>query len=81
MNARKFENFYVQGEHVMRPDFPADKSVGQFSSHWAAVAALVRLRDNPGFRSLGGDKEEDLIDEQAMRTHLSMQMMSEFLGA
>lgn len=33
--------------------------LGVFSSHWAACAAMIRL-SNPTFRSLGGDKQEDL---------------------
>lgn len=67
----EFENFYVQSEHVMRPAWPADKSVGQFSCHWAAVAALIRLKDGPAFRSLSGDKAEDLLEEERMRAELA----------
>jgi hypothetical protein len=33
-----------------------------FSSHWAACAAMIR-RSDPSFRSLGGDKEEDIMVE------------------
>lgn len=33
--------------------------IGPFSSHWAAVAAMIRM-DDPGFRSLGGDRADDL---------------------
>lgn len=43
---------------------------GPFSSHWAACAALIR-RSNPTFRSLGGDRDEDLAIEagrQALRS-------------
>lgn len=40
--------------------------IGVFSCHWAAVAALVRLRQ-PEFKSLDGDKKEDLDKEPAMR--------------
>lgn len=36
--------------------------LGEFSSHWAACAAMIRLAD-PAFRSLGGDKPEDLAKE------------------
>lgn len=34
-------------------------AIGPFSSHWAAVAAMIRV-DDPGFRSLGGDRPDDL---------------------
>ena len=37
----------------------AGRCLGIFSSHWAACAAMIRL-SNPDFRSLGGDKQEDL---------------------
>lgn len=40
--------------------------LGTFSGHWPAVAALLRLSD-PDFRSLGGDKPEDLAIEQDIR--------------
>ena len=33
-----------------------------FSGHWPAVAAMIRLTE-PGFRSLGGDREDDLAVE------------------
>lgn len=36
--------------------------LGTFSSHWAACAAMIRISD-PDFRSLGGDKPEDLAVE------------------
>lgn len=35
------------------------RRIGPFSSHWAAVAALIR-RSDPDFVSLGGDRPEDL---------------------
>lgn len=38
--------------------------IGPFSSHWAACAAMIRLSE-PSFRSLGGDKPEDLAIEAA----------------
>lgn len=38
--------------------------VGPFSSHWAAVAAMIR-RTDPDFKSLGRDKPEDLAIERA----------------
>lgn len=37
--------------------------LGTFSSHWAACAAMLRLGGNPEFRSMGGDKAEDLAEE------------------
>jgi hypothetical protein len=43
------------------------ETIGPFSSHWAAVAAvaaMIRL-DDPGFRSLGGDRPDDLVIEKA----------------
>lgn len=40
--------------------------LGRFSSHWAACAAMIRL-SIPDFRSLGGDRPEDLAEEAAMR--------------
>lgn len=46
------------------------KTVGVFSSHWAAVAAMLRLTD-PAFKSLGGDKKEDLAIEATMQCSLT----------
>lgn len=41
-------------------------TIGPFSSHWAAVAAMIRMND-PGFRSLGGDLADDLeIEKEIM---------------
>lgn len=43
------------------------KALGVFSSHWAAIAAMIRLGD-PSFRSLGGDKPEDLeVEAQVVK--------------
>ena len=36
--------------------------LGEFSSHWAACAAMIRLSD-PTFQSSGGDKSSDLAVE------------------
>jgi len=47
-----------------------DVVLGTFSCHWAAVAAMVRLRQ-PDFRSTGGDNAEDLAEEQRMRERLA----------
>jgi len=44
--------------------------VGTFSSHWAAVAAITRLM-NPSFKSLAGDSEADLLEEQAMQKRIA----------
>jgi hypothetical protein len=35
------------------------QTIAFFSSHWAAVAAMLRA-SNPSFVSLGGDKQSDL---------------------
>jgi hypothetical protein len=53
---------YVYGTFLLNDDGSA---VAQFSSHWAACAAMIRLSDPP-FRSLGGDKESDLATERLM---------------
>lgn len=39
--------------------------LGTFSSHWAACAAMIRL-SKPDFKSMGGDKKEDLDVEAGM---------------
>jgi len=41
-------------------------TLGEFSSHMAALAALIRLHD-PAFRRLDGDTCEDLKRESAFR--------------
>lgn len=38
------------------------EELGTFSSHWAACAAMLRMTDK-SFRSLSGDKKEDLAIE------------------
>jgi len=43
------------------------RRVGPFSSHWAACAAMIRQRD-PGFRSTGGDRLDDLAREAEIAT-------------
>ena len=50
--------------HAYDNELRADSGVtlGVFSSHWAACAAMIRVSD-PAFRSLGGDKPEDLETE------------------
>lgn len=40
--------------------------LGTFSGHWPAVATMIRLSD-PTFRSLGGDRPDDLAIEAAIR--------------
>lgn len=40
--------------------------LGTFSSHWAACAAMIRLH-TPDFKSLSGDKLEDLEIERRMK--------------
>jgi len=41
------------------------RRVGPFSSHWAACAAMIR-QSNPAFRSMGGDRADDLALETTM---------------
>lgn len=41
------------------------KTLGTFSGHWPACAAMLRLSD-PGFRSLGSDAGHDLAEERRM---------------
>lgn len=55
-----------RGAFVIGCDLMEDGAVlGTFSSHWAAVAAMIRLTDS-AFRSLGADRPEDLKIERAM---------------
>ena len=63
-------NPYVLGKRVMLPRWPRPIPLAGFSCHWAAVAALVRLHQ-PDFVSLGGDKPEDLAQEQKLRAALA----------
>lgn len=44
--------------------------LAEFSCHWAAVAALVRLQ-RPEFRSLNGDKPEDLAREVGLQERIA----------
>lgn len=55
--------WYVFGNDLRRPD---GSVAATFSSHWAAVAAMIRRHD-PDFVSLGGDKPEDLEREKGIR--------------
>lgn len=55
---------YVLGNQLMDED---DRPLGTFSSHWAAVAAMIRMGDHD-FRSLGRDDPADLAIEAAMRS-------------
>ena len=59
MNAPK--DHLAQDHFVICPD---GQEVGPFSSHWAAVAAMIRI-SNPDFISLGGDKPGDIALELA----------------
>lgn len=65
---------YVSGKRVVVSNHSQSRggptTLGVFSCHWAAVAALIRLRQ-PEFRSLDGDKSEDLAKEPAMRAALA----------
>lgn len=56
---------YVYHNQLLKDDRTV---LGTFSSHWAATAAMIRL-SNPDFRSLGGDKAEDLAVEAGMARH------------
>lgn len=53
---------YVSGVELRRGDHTM---IARFSSHWAAVAAMIRLHD-PEFKSMGGDREADLETERSM---------------
>lgn len=53
---------YADDVYLVLPD---GRRVGPFTHHWAAVAAMIRLSD-PEFRSLGGDKPENLAIEAAL---------------
>lgn len=65
----------VSGKRVVISNHSASRGgptvLGTFSSHWAAVAALVRI-EHPDFRSSGGDKPEDLHEEARLRERLSL---------
>lgn len=63
-------NPYVMGKRVLFPRWPRPVVLGEFSCHWAAVAALVRLHQ-PDFKSLGGDKAEDIALEVGLTDALA----------
>jgi len=46
------------------------KTLATFSSHWAAVVALIRI-EKPEFKSLNGDKEADLIEELKLKDFIN----------
>jgi len=61
---------YVSGKRViLANNMRQPQVIGAFSCHWAAVAALVRLHQ-PDFKSLGGDRRDDLAMETEMRAVL-----------
>ncbi len=64
---------FVSGKRILLPYRRTRASkfevLGTFSSHWAAVAALVRLHQ-PEFESLGGDKTIDLREEGDMHRRI-----------
>ncbi len=63
-------NPYVSGRRVIFPyRFGQPLVLGEFSCHWAAVAALVRLHQ-PDFQSLAGDSRDDLKEEKEMAKRL-----------
>ncbi len=61
---------YVSGKRLILACHSASRggpvTLGVFSCHWAAVAALVRL-SQPEFKSLNGDRREDLVIEAGLR--------------
>jgi hypothetical protein len=65
---------YVSGKRVILSSHSQSRggpvTLGTFSCHWAAVAAMIRLRQ-PEFKSLDGDKADDLAKEPAMRAALT----------
>lgn len=63
-------DIYILSKSVMLPRTGGSVAVGRFSSHWAACAALIRLRQ-PEFKSLGGDRESDLAEEVLMRKNIA----------
>jgi len=54
---------YVFSNKLMSND---GKQIAEFSSHWAAVAAMIRQTD-PEFKSLSADKPEDLKIELKLK--------------
>lgn len=54
---------YAFDKKVMSDD---NKTLGIFTSSWAACAAMIRVKQ-PDFKSLGGDSVADLREEQAMK--------------
>lgn len=58
IGARAVDHVHVVGSYLMLPGRPPV----EFSRHWAACAAMIRLTD-PDFRSLGEDRPEDLAKE------------------
>lgn len=60
----------VTGKRIAMPSSRGRPAImGVFSCHWAAVAALVRLRQ-PDFKSIGGDLPADLHEEAVMRVRI-----------
>lgn len=70
---------FAESRDVVLPD---GTRIGEFSSHWAACAALIRLKQ-PDFESLGGDGAEDLALERriasAMETFRRLERLAEGL--
>ena len=59
---------YVFSNQVMDDN---GKSLATFSSHWAAVAAMLRVTD-PGYKSLGGDSAKDLEIEKYLTKRIDV---------
>lgn len=51
------------------------ETLGTFSSHWAACAALIRISSAPEFESLGGDKRSDLDIEKSILQSLKARQL------
>lgn len=66
-------HLYVHGMSVQWDDGASHYFfvVGRYTSHWAAVAAFVRL-EQPDFRSIAGDAESDLAEERVMRHKIDL---------
>lgn len=65
----RVSDFYAADNELRREG--THEVVGIFSSHWAAVAAMVRVND-PSFKSIGGDKPEDLAEEARIAAERSV---------
>ena len=60
------KNVFAYGNRLVEAVCTEQRTLQTFTSHWAACAAMVRLRQ-PEFVSLGGDRPADLDAEAEMR--------------